>query len=29
MTQDHYFGRKRAKTGAAKLLESIDQAPSS
>jgi integrase len=27
MTQDHYFGRKRARTGAAKLLESIDQAP--
>jgi integrase len=25
MTQDHYFGRKRAKTGAADLLESVDR----
>jgi integrase len=25
MTQDHYFGRKRAKTGAAELLESMQQ----
>jgi hypothetical protein len=25
MTQDHYFGRKRARTGAASLLESVDQ----
>jgi integrase len=26
MTQDHYFGRKRAKTGAAGVLESMEQA---
>jgi hypothetical protein len=27
MTQDHYFGRKRAKTGAAGVLESMQQQP--
>src|SRR5689334_8580406 len=27
MTQDHYFGRKRARTGAANLLEAVNQEP--
>lgn len=26
MTQDHYYGRRVAKTGARELLEAVDQA---
>ena len=29
MTQDHYFGRKIAKTGAADVLEAMEQADES
>ncbi|MBI1759256.1 MAG: site-specific integrase, partial [Actinobacteria bacterium] len=27
MTQDHYFGRRTARTGAADVLESVQQPP--